>query len=69
VDDNFNPVPLAIIPPPATEVAPHLSQEIIEGIATGFLQIQPESVSRKEKWESLHLSSVGCITYLLLVFG
>jgi len=25
VDDNSNPMPLAIIPPPATEVAPHLS--------------------------------------------
>lgn len=34
------PMPLAIIPGPA----PHLSKEIIEGIATGFLHIQFESV-------------------------
>ena len=27
VDDNFAPMPLAIIPPPSNEVAPHLSQD------------------------------------------
>lgn len=45
MEDNFNPMPLANIPPPATNVAPHLPQDVIEGIATGFLQIQPEIVS------------------------
>lgn len=34
------PMPLAIIPGPA----PHLSKEIIESIAQGFLQIQPEAI-------------------------
>ncbi|CAL5091738.1 unnamed protein product [Urochloa decumbens] len=32
-------------PVDATVVAPHLSMENIKGIATGFLQIQPEAVS------------------------
>lgn len=35
------PMPLDVIPRPA----PHLSKEIIEGIAHGFLQIQPKVVS------------------------
>lgn len=35
------PMPLVVIPGPA----PHLPKEIIEGIAHGFLQIQPEAVS------------------------
>ena len=34
------PMPLAIILGPA----PHLSKEIIEGIAQGFLQIHPEAI-------------------------
>lgn len=37
--------PLPIIPPSGSAVAPHLSADILQGIATGFLQIQPESVS------------------------
>ncbi|CAD6221146.1 unnamed protein product [Miscanthus lutarioriparius] len=44
VDDPVEPMPLAIIPP-SQDAAPHLSKEILEGIATGFLQIQPEAVS------------------------
>ena len=43
--EETEPMPLAVIPPAATEAAPHLSVEIMEGIARGFLQIQPESVS------------------------
>lgn len=43
IDDE--PMPLAIIPPPVNEAAPHLPRDFIEGIATGFLQIQPETVS------------------------
>lgn len=41
------PTPLAIIPPgpSMTGAAPHLSKEILQGIATGFLQIQPEAAS------------------------
>jgi hypothetical protein len=35
------PMPLAVIPGPA----PHLSREIMEGIAHGFLQIQPAVIS------------------------
>ena len=46
VDDPVEPMPLAIIPPSQdAAAAPHLSKEILEGIATGFLQIQPEAVS------------------------
>lgn len=37
--------PLAIILAGHTAPAPHLSSAIVEGIATGFLQIQPEVVS------------------------
>ena len=41
-----DPTPLAIILGPSTYgAAPHLSKEILEGIATGFLQIQPEVAS------------------------
>lgn len=38
-------MPLALFPPSDSAVAPHLSADILQGIATGFLQIQPESVS------------------------
>ena len=40
-------VPLAMIPALAhtPAPAPHLTQEIVEGIATGFLQIHPSDVS------------------------
>lgn len=45
----FEPVPLAIIPAPAPTPAPapapYLTADVLEGIGTGFLQIQPESVS------------------------
>jgi hypothetical protein len=44
VDDPVKPMPLAIIPL-SQDAAPHLSKEILEGITTGFLQIQPEVVS------------------------
>lgn len=37
--------PLAIILAGHTAPAPHLSSAIVEGIATGFLQIQLEVVS------------------------
>jgi len=37
---------LAIIPGPSNYgAAPHISKEILEGIATGFLHIQPEATS------------------------
>jgi hypothetical protein len=43
----LEPVPLAMIlaSPPTPAPAPHLSKEIVEGIATGFLQIHPSDVS------------------------
>jgi hypothetical protein len=44
-DDVLNPMPLAIIPAPGSTPAPHLTKNVIEGIATGFLQIQPVVVS------------------------
>lgn len=44
-DDVLDPMPLAIIPAPGSTPAPHLTKNVIEGIATGFLQIQPEVVS------------------------
>ena len=37
-------MPLAVIPPPCFAPAPHLSQNILQGIGEGFLQIQPKSV-------------------------
>jgi hypothetical protein len=41
------PMPLAFIPPSSSDVAtaPYLSSDILRGIAEGFLQIHPESVS------------------------
>jgi hypothetical protein len=33
------PVPLAMIPPPNKEIAPHLPREILEGVGHGFLHI------------------------------
>ena len=45
-EDVADPFPLAIILGPSNYgPAPHLSKEILEGIATGFLQIQPEAAS------------------------
>lgn len=44
----LSPKPLAMIPaspPPLTAPAPHLNKDIVEGIATGFLQIHPRDVS------------------------
>jgi hypothetical protein len=40
----LNPKPLAIILAPLAP-APHLNRDIVEGIATGFLQIHPMDVS------------------------
>ena len=41
-----DPSPLAIIPGPSNYgAAPHISKEILEGIATSFLQILPEAAS------------------------
>ena len=37
VDDE--PMPLAMIPPLGNVAAPHLSQEILQGIGQGFLKI------------------------------
>lgn len=34
-----------MIPSAGTEVARHLSKEVLEGIGQGFLQIQPTAVS------------------------
>ena len=45
VADVGEPVPLAMIPPPGKNVAPHPPREILEGIGQGFLQIQFETVS------------------------
>lgn len=39
------PVPLAIISPQGTPVAPHLNKDVVMGISAGFLQIQPAAVS------------------------
>lgn len=39
------PIPLAVFPPQGSVVAPHLPQEVLQGIGEGFLQIQPEVVS------------------------
>jgi hypothetical protein len=36
-DDVLNPMPLAIIPAPSSTPTPHLTKNVIEGIATGFL--------------------------------
>ena len=45
-EDVADPCPLAIIPGPSNYgAAPHLPKEILEGIATGFLQIQPKAAS------------------------
>ena len=45
-EDVVDPCPLAIIPGPSNYgAAPHLPKEILEGIATGFLQIQPKAAS------------------------
>jgi len=43
----LEPVPLAMIPasPFTSAPAPYLTKEVIEGIATGFLQIHPSDVS------------------------
>lgn len=40
----LSPKPLAMIPP-SQAPAPHLDKNIVEGIATGFLQIHPSDVS------------------------
>ena len=40
----LNPKPLAIIPATSAP-APHLNRDIVEGIATGVLQIHPRDVS------------------------
>jgi len=39
------PRPLAMIYPPRFAPAPHLPQDMLQGIGQGFLQIEPESVS------------------------
>ncbi|XP_066361663.1 uncharacterized protein [Miscanthus floridulus] len=39
-----SPMPLACILAPGDSVAPHLTENIVHGIATGFLQIQPSAV-------------------------
>lgn len=44
VVEILNPKPLAIIPATSAP-APHLNRDIVEGIATGFLQIHPRDVS------------------------
>lgn len=46
-EDIVEANPLAIIPPekPSSGPAPHLPKEVLTGIAEGFLQIQPQSVS------------------------
>ena len=45
-EDVLEPVPLAmILASPSTTPAPYLTKEVIEGIATGFLQIHPSDVS------------------------
>lgn len=41
----LEPVPLAMIPPQNSAPAPHLPKEVLHGIGTGFLQIQPGTVS------------------------
>lgn len=42
----LNPKPLAMVTAsPVHAPAPHLNQDIVEGIATGFLQIHPSDVS------------------------
>lgn len=44
--DVLNPKPLAVIPASPTQApAPHLNKAIVEGIASGFLQIHPRDVS------------------------
>lgn len=48
IEPNVDPVeavPLAIIPPNSSEVAPHLPKDVLAGIGEGFLQIQPSAVS------------------------
>ena len=45
VEIEEEPIPLVVIPPPGFAPAPHLPQNILQGIGEGFLQIQPESVS------------------------
>ncbi|CAD6272592.1 unnamed protein product [Miscanthus lutarioriparius] len=40
-----SPMPLACILAPGASVAPHLTENIVHGIATGFLQIQPSALS------------------------
>lgn len=44
-DEVLALTPLAVIPPTTDAPAPYLPVEVLEGIAAGFLQIQPESVS------------------------
>jgi hypothetical protein len=43
----LEPVPMAMIPasPSVQAPAPYLTKEVVEGIATGFLQIHPSDVS------------------------
>jgi len=43
--DEDEPIPLAMVPPPGCNIAPHLPKEILRGIGEGFLQIQSEIVS------------------------
>lgn len=42
---TFSPVPLDMIPAPGSTPAPHLTQDIVQGIAEGFLQIHPSVAS------------------------
>ena len=44
-EEDGESVPVAMIPPPSKETAPHLPKEILQGIANGFLQIQSETIS------------------------
>jgi hypothetical protein len=45
MEEILEPMPLAMTPAPGCTPAPHLPKNIIEGIVTGFLQIQPTVVS------------------------
>lgn len=43
--EEVEPIPLAMVPPPGCNVAPHLPKEVLRGIGEGFLQILSETVS------------------------
>nr|CAZ96179.1 putative tyrosine specific protein phosphatase (module) [Saccharum hybrid cultivar R570] len=47
-DEVFNPKPLAMVPTPNSP-APHLTKDIGDGVATGFLQIHPRDVWRTDQ--------------------